>query len=137
MKRSHILLSFLMLLPLMGMLGGCDDSSFESSAYKTLVVAGSSYDAAMSALSDAHSRQFISDGQWNKAKDIARVYYGAFHAARIGLAEYVRLPQEKRSASAREQVQATITAMALRLTELLDFARTVGVGVQALTTEEK
>lgn len=140
MKRFRTLLPVLVLLllmPLLGLLGGCEDGSFESDAYKALVVAGTSYDATMSALADAHGKQLISDGQWSTAKDVARVYYGLFHTARIGLAEYVRLPPEKRSASAREKVQATIAAMTLRLAELLSYARSIGVGVQAMTTEKE
>lgn len=137
MNRIRIrpmLLVCLLLLPLLGMLPGCEEQTFESNAYKSLVAAGTTYDATMRALAEAHHKGKIPDAQWENAKAIAHVYYGLFHSARVMLEEYVGQGQ---TAAQRERIQGTMTAMALRLAELLDYAREIGVGVKHLATEEK
>lgn len=135
-RIRSMLLVCLLLLPLLGMLPGCEEQKFEQTAYKSLVAAGTTYDATMRALAEAHHKGVISDAQWEKATSIAHVYYGLFHSARIALEEYVRQP-EGQTAAQREKIQGVLTAMALRLTELVSYAREIGDGVQAITKEEK
>ena len=105
----------------------CNDGEVERNAYNTLVIAGHTYDATMSATADAYGRGIISAEQYDRAKAVARIYYGAYQTARIALEEYVAA--DVHSDSDRERLMSTLTALALRLAELTEYARQIGVGV--------
>lgn len=112
-------------------LAGCNN--FERNAYNSLVVAGESYDAVMRSIAEAHADGFLDKSQYDSAKAIARIYRGAFHAARVALEEYIANPLE----SERLRVHTTLRAMTERLGELLEYAREIGVGVQQLQHDTK
>jgi len=106
---------------------GCKPAEFETNAYNTLVIAGHTYDATMRATADAYGRGLITVEQYDRAKDAARICYGAYQTARIALEEYV--DADVHSESDRERIMSTLTALALRLAELTEYARQIGVGV--------
>jgi hypothetical protein len=124
MKRFRTLFLVLSVL----LLAACSD--FENNAYNTLVIAGETYDATMSALADAHAGGTLDDAQYAKAKAVARIYRGAFQSARIALEEYVASPGDTQ----RDRVTQMLVAMTGRLSELLDCARGMGVGIHDLKT---
>ena len=105
----------------------CKDSQVERNAYNTLLIAGHTYDATMSATAGAYARGRITAEQYDRAKAAARIYYGAYQTARIALEEYVAA--DAHNESDRERLMSTLAALALRLAELIEYASQIGVGV--------
>lgn len=106
---------------------GCKQGDFATTAYRSMVAAGSVYDVTMRALADARSEGIITTEQYARGKDCGRVFYALYHTARIGLEEYVA--HGNASSAQRERILATLSAMALRLTELTEYVRQIGVVV--------
>ena len=110
---------------------GCKPAEFETNAYRTLVGAGAVYDVTMHSMADARSEGLITAEQYAKGKVVARNFYALYHAARIALEEYVASGREATDSEAqRERILATLSSMALRLAELTDYLRQIGVPEQ-------
>lgn len=67
------------------------DTEPEETAYKVLLSARLTYEATMPALGEAYQSGLITEDQKDKIVDYANKYLGAYRAAVVALAEYVKL----------------------------------------------
>lgn len=132
-KQKKILPSILFACMLVMTLFCTACTEVAKTSYNTLLLAGHTYDGAMQALADAENQELITTEQYENAKDIAEVYYAAFHSARVALESYVAITDSADSTDAEALLLSTIATMTLRLTELTTYATSIGVAINNLS----
>jgi hypothetical protein len=127
MKRFSVLSPLVAILALLLILPGCNADPV-TETYKTLRIAGVTYDATMQAAGDAYRSGRLTDAQKDTLIKYGTAFYGAWHTAREALAIYAET--EKPDAVMRERLLSLGSAALAKWTTFRDYARDMGVLIE-------
>jgi len=123
MKRVlSLLLAFMAVLV---MLAGCNSGDAVTNTYKTLSIAGISYDATMKAAAEAYASGHISEAQKATLIKYGTAFHGSWQAAHTALKIYVAT--DKPEAETRDRLLALVARALSEWSTFSDCARDMGV----------
>ncbi|MFV0420601.1 hypothetical protein [Oleidesulfovibrio sp.] len=127
MKRLSVLSPLVAVLALLMLLTGCNGDP-ATDTYKTLRIAGVTYDATMQAAGDAYRSGHLTDEQKDTLIKYGTAFYGAWHTAREALEVYVETKNP--DAAMRDRLLSLGTAALTKWTTFRDYARDMGVLIE-------
>ncbi|XPV77948.1 MAG: hypothetical protein ACNI27_08515 [Desulfovibrio sp.] len=103
---------------------GCTDN-VEDVAYKSMAIAGITYNAVMKSASTAEKSGMITTTERAEINHYGQIYHDSYHAACDVFKDYLKLTSPNDSDA--QKVFSAMAAAAANLSTLTDFARSVGL----------
>lgn len=120
MKRK-VLVGFISIILLAGLMG-C--ASFTNNTYKSLYIAGTSYDAAMKSISSLQKQGIVSDAQRAEINKVGNYYYVSYQVAVDAFALY----KKTETADAKTKVIAAVAEVFSKWPTFAEYVNRIKAG---------
>lgn len=99
-------------------------ATFKTNSFKVLSVSAATYDATMKSAADLYRQGELTNDQKDKAIELGRSYWAAYHSAVAALAAY----ETTNSAEDEKRAETAITAVSVFLGEFLSYVEPLIAG---------